>query len=108
MGHQNHKQKINYLVKLQTDNHALKQKVTSLEVELAKQKRAVSKMERGSRLNLAANKENNNSTVTGAAAAFGQTPVGGMDLRRKTIQPTASVKSPLTSSNRVTATTKRK
>ena len=102
MGHQNHKQKINHLVQLKTDNQALKQKVTSLEVELAKQKRLISKMERGSKLNLAGNKENSHPLGGGSSAVVGG---GGADLRRKTMQPAAAAaaaaKSPLTSVNRM-------
>ena len=45
MGHQNHKQKIKYLVQIKDENVALKEQLAKLELENAKQKRTIKKLE---------------------------------------------------------------
>ena len=45
LGHQNHKQKIKYLVQIKDENVSLKEQLAKLELENAKQKRAIKKLE---------------------------------------------------------------
>ena len=48
LGHQNHKQKIKYLVQIQNENVSLKEQVAKLELENSKQKRVIKNFERES------------------------------------------------------------
>ncbi len=57
LGHQNPKQKINHLVKLKTDNVTLAQENARLQTELARQTKAVQRLE----AKLAGDKENGRS-----------------------------------------------
>jgi hypothetical protein len=45
LGHQNHKQKIKYLVQLKDENVSLKEQLSKLEIENIRQKRTIKKLE---------------------------------------------------------------
>ncbi len=110
LGHQNHKQKINHLVQLKTDNVNLRQEKARLQTEAARQARHIAKLE--AKLAGGMDKENSfpsrfsslkckSVTSTPAVLAAAAASFTSASSSSSTVAKASNKSSPLTSRNRL-------